>query len=390
MNRWKLPVFSRRKRKEVKHHPRFSIIFLTLLFLLAPGISAENMPEETIKKHLDYIRSLDSFDPADSETIYSNLNRIWKDFKKIQRSVLPVLDQELKKELLEENPAQYFLLDIAYHIAVTDLENNYETVFKALKRINPQANIIRYNFQQLFRLFRFFARRQEKRILPLIPAVFFKDTDQKIFIPQHSLTLSPVLASAFLYGPYGPEGESHFLEFLTKNKECKLEALELLHWIGSSKSIGTVKDIFETNTDLDTFARCASFLIQMGGKKGKDILSSVQIENYDDKSKRYFEEVQSSLLSVSFKQYVSKFAGSSGDATLTGEEVKKRLAVMFKNYGVDRKINPLAILNSDLPAEYLISELIKIRSRMFHRLSDEGLSDIKVTNALINALQYRQ
>jgi hypothetical protein len=35
-------------------------------------------------------------------------------------------------------------------------------------------------------------------------------------------------------------------------------------------------------------------------------------------------------------------------------------------------------------------ELTKIRNAALQRLSDEGLSDVEVPNAMINALRYRQ
>jgi hypothetical protein len=50
---------------------------------------------------------------------------------------------------------------------------------------------------------------------------------------------------------------------------------------------------------------------------------------------------------------------------------------------------PSALLDSTLPRAFLINELRRIRARMFHRLSDEGLSDVVATNSILNALYYR-
>ena len=122
----------------------------------------------------------------------------------------------------------------------------------------------------------------------------------------------------------------------------------------------------------------------MGGKEGKEFLLSCNIENYDEKLKKYFKEARPEISASSFEQHKSIFADSPGKPKASPTELKEILSRMYNNYGV-----ALVVLNSELPADFLIAELIKIRSRMFHRLSDEALHDIKMTNLLINALQYR-
>jgi hypothetical protein len=62
---------------------------------------------------------------------------------------------------------------------------------------------------------------------------------------------------------------------------------------------------------------------------------------------------------------------------------------MYENYGKDDKTSPEAIFNSGLPNDFLVSELTRIRGRMFYRVSDEALSDVVLTNAILNALRYR-
>ncbi len=62
---------------------------------------------------------------------------------------------------------------------------------------------------------------------------------------------------------------------------------------------------------------------------------------------------------------------------------------MLAKFGQDDRTSPLSLLNSGLPAPYLLGELAKIRSQMLFRLSDEALSDVEATNALMNGLRYR-
>jgi hypothetical protein len=49
----------------------------------------------------------------------------------------------------------------------------------------------------------------------------------------------------------------------------------------------------------------------------------------------------------------------------------------------------VAILDSGPGADYLITSLLKARSLTLYRLFDEALSDLEVTNAIINGLHYR-
>ena len=44
----------------------------------------------------------------------------------------------------------------------------------------------------------------------------------------------------------------------------------------------------------------------------------------------------------------------------------------------------------DLHDERLIGQLEGIRARTFYRISDEALSDVEITNAVLNGLRYRR
>ena len=63
---------------------------------------------------------------------------------------------------------------------------------------------------------------------------------------------------------------------------------------------------------------------------------------------------------------------------------------MHAHDGKDDSTRPTDILDATLPRDALIGELVAIRARTFRRLSDEALSDVEMTNALINTLRYRK
>jgi hypothetical protein len=88
----------------------------------------------------------------------------------------------------------------------------------------------------------------------------------------------------------------------------------------------------------------------------------------------------------SIRDSLSKFPG---DKKLPDDEVKVRLNAMIANYGKDDRTNPVAFLDSGVGSGFLIASLLKVRSLMLYRLSDEALSDVQVTNTLVNGLRYR-
>ena len=62
---------------------------------------------------------------------------------------------------------------------------------------------------------------------------------------------------------------------------------------------------------------------------------------------------------------------------------------MKTRYGKDDS-TPSDIVNATLSRDFLIHELVAIRAKTFLRLSDEALSVVEMTNALINTLRYRK
>jgi hypothetical protein len=42
-----------------------------------------------------------------------------------------------------------------------------------------------------------------------------------------------------------------------------------------------------------------------------------------------------------------------------------------------------------LPKQFLIDELTRIRERTLLRVTDEALSDLELTNSVLNSLRYR-
>ena len=192
----------------------------------------------------------------------------------------------------------------------------------------------------------------------------------------------------FLYGAYG-EGAEDYLATLLQDNEVRLRVMEILIWIGSSESIEEINKTMLQNRDYETFGRALAFMMQNGGLRGQEIMLSVNPTKFDDKTQEYYSKVKPSIESITFEMMKQRFSRFPGEKNLSAEELKNRLTKIYENYGKDIETNPMSLLNSELPTDFLIDELKRIRLRTFYRLSDEALSDVKLTNALINALQYR-
>ena len=192
----------------------------------------------------------------------------------------------------------------------------------------------------------------------------------------------------FLYGAYGPESESH-LRAKLKERFAVKRVLETLAWLGTPASLPEVRDAFAAAPDHDTFARTTSYMMQSAGPDGRAFMLALSTSKLDRQSQQYYSEVKTAIRDTSFESMQRSFAGFPGDKKLDDAEINVRLAAMIVNHGKDDRTSPLAVLESKLSSDFLISELTKVRSRSLHRISDEALSDVQVTNALINALRYK-
>jgi hypothetical protein len=102
--------------------------------------------------------------------------------------------------------------------------------------------------------------------------------------------------------------------------------------------------------------------MRLGGEKGRRIVLDTDIKRFDDKTHEYFQKIKPAVEGQSYEIMYKSFESLPGDKTLSDDVLKERLKAMYENYGKDDITSPIAILNSKLPVDYLINELVKIRS----------------------------
>jgi hypothetical protein len=373
-----------------KHALQLSKQLYCFIFLLATLLnhsSATTLEQETVTR-VNQLRTVRVDQGSKSFDAYNKqMDDAWKFFKSNKTLVLPILRSQLKDELRRAQPNDLVLLDIGFFLHLNDGDEGKALGLDALFSLNPNDPVIVANGKQLFEFAHAAAREHDPRVLAFTDRAYLS-SNRQVFIPQHALKLDSTLLCVFLYGAYGPESERHLRAKLSDRSTVK-RVLETLVWLGSPASLPEVRDAFAASPDYETFARLTSYMMQSAGPEGRSFMLALSTRGLDQQSQQYYSKVQTAIRSMSFESIKASFARFPGDKVLPNAEILTRLSAMIENYGKDNRTSPLAILESTLSSELLTAELAKVRSRSLHRLSDEALSDVQVSNALMNGLRYR-
>jgi hypothetical protein len=371
--------------------PARQCLAASLLGMLAVVVvttaGAATLEQETVSK-IEQIRAIKAGqNNATMATYNQEMDAAWKFYASHKSEILPILRAQLKAEINREQPSDLVLLDVGLFIHENDGTEGKALAREALFRLNPRAGTINENWKELFELAHGAAEDHDARVLDLIDRNFLT-SDQKIFIPQHALQLDGTLICVFLYGTYGTEAESH-LKAKLQDHVVTQRILELLVWLGSPDSVRQVGEVLSVSPNYETFSRVTAFMMQAAGPAGRDFMLKLDPNKLDPQSREYLSKIHSAIQAMSFETLHGSLASFPGDKKLADPEVNLRIDAMIANDGKDDRTSPLAILDSGLGADFLIASLQKVRSHSLYRLSDEALSDVEVTNTLVNALRYR-
>ncbi|HWX27286.1 MAG TPA: hypothetical protein VNZ53_07595 [Steroidobacteraceae bacterium] len=373
--------------KPARQCPLVMSLLGILAIVVATTTGAATLEQETATK-IEQIRAIKAWQNSATMATYNQeMDAAWQYYSSHRPDVLPILRAQLKAEIAREQPSDLVLLDVGLFIHENDSSEGKTLARQALFRLNPRAAIVNENWKELFELVHGAAEDHDARVIDLIDRNFLT-SDQKIFIPQHALQLDGTLICVFLYGTYGTDAETHLREKLQDHSVTR-RVLELLVWLGSPDSVNQVGEVLSGSPNYETFSRVTAFMMQAGGPAGRDFMLKLDASKLDPQSREYLSKIHSAIQTMSFETIRGSLAGFPGDKKLADPEVKLRIQAMIANYGQDDRTSPLAILDSALGPDSLIASLLKVRSRSLYRLSDEALSDVEVTNTLVNALRYR-
>jgi hypothetical protein len=365
-----------------------ALLLAAAVLILSTHHSQAASTEQEIVKRLGQLRAL----PADATPEQlrkhnEDMDDAWQFYHAHHDEAMPVLRRELAAELKRPKPSPLLLLDVGSFLYLDGDASDRKRSQQALLAIDTDAPTIQANFDQLFRLTHGLATGGDPALLPFIDRVFLP-TERGVFMSEQSFTLNPTLMCAFLYGVYGLEGE-RTLQPKLKDPERVERVLEVLKWVGSPDSVSPVKQATPAKPDYDFFARELTFMMVNGGPAGREAMLNLDRAQLDAQSQQHYDKVKPAIEAQNYAQLRKKFDQFEGEKNVSDDKLKQSLAAMYENFGKDSRLNPQALLDSSLSKDYLIGELTRIRARMFTQVVNQTLSDVELTNAVLNTLRYR-
>ncbi len=361
------------------------------LLVLAAGVGwaktgADAAENKEVLRRLAAIRAIPS--EADAEGL-ARSNRVmaesWQYFTQNKDAALPTLRTELARELKRHKPSDLLLLDVGYFLYFS--QDSKELARQALYALDSHAPLVSANAEELFYFTHALAVDHDPQVLVFIDRVFLGQAI-RVAIPERKLSLDNSLACAFLYGAYGPDAEADLRHSLADPK-LRDRVLEILIWVGTPASDEAVRGLLEASPGYDTFTRATTFLMRMGGPLGRDIMLATNPNALDERTQDFYHKLRPSFEAASFASLSKNFSVFGAAETPSKEELETELSTLYENFGTFGQINPNGFLNAPLARDDLVNRLTAIRTRMFHRISGEGLTDAEIAGAVINTLRYR-
>jgi hypothetical protein len=366
---------------------RSLFILLLVAAAAAAPAGAATLEAQTAEK-LQQIRAIRPGQGDQADDAYNKqLDAAWEFFNANKQEVLPILRRLLKAEIEGHDPNNLVLLDIGWYLHESELPDGKTLGREALFHLDPRAPIVDWNRKEFFELVHAAAVDHDPRVLTLIDREFLR-SDKKIVIPEHSLELDGTVVCVFLYGAYGSGAESAVRAKLSDPSTAN-RAIEILIWLGSPESLAAVGAALSAAPNYETLSRVVAYMMQAAGPAGRDFMLKLDPAVLDAQSREYLSKIRGAAQATTFASLRKSSESLPGDKRLSDDEVKSRLNALIGNFGKYDRTSPLAILDSGLPGNFLIAQLLEARHRSLYRLSDEAFSNVEITNALINALRYR-
>jgi hypothetical protein len=331
----------------------------------APAVPLAPAIERQAQEYVEKMRAIKPATDARQAAEYNKqLEEAWKFFI-ANPEVIAVLRRVLAREVGLPQRNDFLLLDLGYYLHERGAPADRELAKSALYSLDPMAPILRFNQQEFFQFTQSVAATRDARVLAFIDRAFLREQIAVRF-PEAGLTLDPTTACAFLYGAYGEGVEAWLkpkLHTPVSDRDLARRVLDILGWTGSPASNPDVKNVLiGAPHDYETFVRTTNFLMNAGGPQGRSIVLAVQANDLDVWTRSYYDKIHGPARAVTFVR------------------LRENLVSI-----------PSAkeILDSERPRADLIAELTKKRNNLFRTITKESIAEIQRTNALINALRYR-
>lgn len=365
---------------------------LVLAFL--SGDPALGQAEADVSRHIDSVRGIRTTEDKEAlKQINQRMDAAWHYFEQNRATAVPVIRREVAAELAKPARDSFFLLDLGYFLLLKDRAASAKLAVNALNAVDPADEVVQWNFNQMYKFAALAASTGDDALLPFLDKAYLpNERTLHEFIAPSLLQVSPDMLCAYLYGALGATGERHLIERLKARAPHGRRALEALNIMGSEASVDAVLAYMRENRDVETFRRGVGALMRTGGPHGRDALLAFDVSAHDQDSRQYMASIRQVASEESFEAIRGRYAKAfSGPDRLADDQMRARLKKIYADYGYDNETNPVAVLNSTLPTDELLAEMLRIRQRTFTGLpTNRMIGTVKITTELINALQYRK
>jgi hypothetical protein len=322
--------------------------------------------EQQAIQHIDRMRTILPKGDAKQAALYNKqLEDAWKFFT-ANPQVIAVIRRTLARELSQRLRNDFILLDLGYYLYDRGTPADRDLAKNALFAVDPKAEIVRYNLQELFQFTQLVAASRDERVLAFIDKAFLNEP-VAVRIAEADLTLDQGTTCAYLYGAYGDGVEAHLkakLKTPVADKNLARKVLDVLALVGSPTSNAEVKGVLMgASRDYETFRRTATFLMQAGGPQGRAVVLAVQPDDLDLWTRSYYDKISGAARRITYRSLRESLAGVPASK---------------------------AILESNKPKPDLVAGLTAERLALFRAPPTKPrLAEIQRLNATINALRYR-
>jgi len=339
----------------------FSILPQCLAALLLCGAAQASTLEQQIDASISQLREIRAGASTEQINVYNKqMDSAWRLYNADKPNALPILRARLRQELAASQPSDLVLLDLGLFVHENDDEQGKVLARMALFRLDPKAEIIGANLQELFQFTYAVAKEHDPQVLGLISS-YFLTTDGKVGVPQHAMVLDGTLICVFLYGAYGPEAEAALRAALSDQARSG-RALEVLGWLGSPASVSEAGAALAAKPDYETLVRVVSYMMRQAGPAGREFVLGLDASRFDARSAAYLASIREAVSKTSYETYKTEIAKHVPDAP---------------------------IFQPGAQRSELIARLEKKRTTDLHRISDEALGEVQIDNIMLNALHYQ-
>lgn len=365
------------------------------LGLALSAAPAKASPEaEKVRALLDGLRGVQvpaKEDKAKFAELNARMDSAWTFINAHESTALPIVTEELEKAVNAKEPDYFFLLDMSFLLVQHRGGKAADLAVAAMARLDPAAGIVRANCVELFHL----AMRvgasgvATGRYLEVIDHLYLHATDSVVFFEApHYVELNPEDVRCMVYGVAGEPAAQHLATLLYQPGAKAKDVMPMLTSIGSEKYTPQVAVMMNSATDSDTIGACVSYLLEVGGPAGRQAILALDVSHCDAKTQESYRKIRPTAEEMDFSK-MAKALEPLGNHKTSDARLQRIVDQMEKNNGADHELEPAPLVRSGLPTNALLEQMKRIRTRSFRRENNHVFEDLKITNFVINTLQFK-